>query len=117
MDDKTLREVLPKHLRFWSRHCTLNAMPSLAIALGWLGLWQSNTAILAMMSAIGSFIILYTVTTSVIRPFANGSGIFTRAFELGINIRAWMSVVGLVAVPTGAGSSSLRISGAVTERP
>ncbi|WAC20386.1 hypothetical protein OVA24_03210 [Luteolibacter sp. SL250] len=103
MGSKTLREVLPRQLRFWSLHCTLNALPSLAIALGWLGLWKSGVAILAMMSAIVSFILLYAVVTSVVRPLADGDSILSRALKLGTKTRSLISGGSLLAVTTGMG--------------
>ncbi|RYD33824.1 MAG: hypothetical protein EOP87_10315 [Verrucomicrobiaceae bacterium] len=105
MNQEKLRVLIPRQLRFWALHCTLNALPSLAIALGWLGLWRSNTAILAMVTAIATFVVLYTVVTSVIRPFSDVSGTLSRALRMGTKIRSWISVVSLVL-------SSLRISGA-----
>ncbi|MBX3741106.1 MAG: hypothetical protein KF712_08960 [Akkermansiaceae bacterium] len=104
MDNETLRAVLPRQLRFWSLHCTLNALPSLAIALGWLGLWQSGHAILAMVSAIVSFILLYTLATSLIRPLADDGSILSRALKLGTKIRVWISVTSLPAIATGGGA-------------
>lgn len=103
MDNETLRAVLQRQLRFWSLHCTLNALPSLAIALGWLGLWKSSTAILGMVSAIVSFILLYTVVTAVVRPLADGGSILSRALKLGTKTRSLISGGSLLAVTTGMG--------------
>lgn len=101
MDHFTFSAVFPRQLRFWSLHCLLNALPSLAIALGWLGLWQSPAAIAAMFSAIATFILLYATLTSLPGPLAESDHVLARALRLGTKIRTWISVVSLFVVPAG----------------
>lgn len=93
--------VFPRQLRYWSLHCLLNAGPSLGIALGWMGLWQSPVAVAAMFSAIATFILLYSVLTSLRGPLADPDHILSRALKLGARIRAWISFISLLAIPTG----------------
>ena len=63
--------VFPRQLRYWSLHCLLNAAPSLGIALGWLGLWKSPSAVAAMFTAIATFIVLYATLTSLRGPLTD----------------------------------------------
>lgn len=93
--------VFPRQLRYWSLHCLLNAGPSLGIALGFLGLWKFPSAVAAMFAAIATFIVLYSVITSLRGPFTDPNHILSRALKLGAKIRAWISGISLLALPTG----------------
>lgn len=93
--------VFPRQLRYWSLHCLLNAAPSLGIALGWMGLWQHPPAVAAMFTAIATFIGLYSVLTSLRGPFTDPLHLLSRALRLGAKIRAWISALSLLALPTG----------------
>lgn len=94
-------QTFRRQLRYWAIHCMINALPSLAIALGWLGLWKSPGAISAMLAAIGSFILLYATLTSVQGPLSDQNHLLHRAMKLGAKIRAWISGISLVMVPLG----------------
>lgn len=93
--------VFPRQLRYWSLHCLLNAAPSLGIALGWLGLWRVPAAVSGMFTAIGTFIILYAFLTSLRGPFTDPAHILSRALRLGAKIRAWISGISVLVLPTG----------------
>lgn len=93
--------VFPRQLRYWSLHCLLNAAPSLGIALGWMGLWQHPPAVAAMFTAIATFIGLYSVLTSLRGPLSDPRHLLSRALRLGATIRAWISAISLLALPTG----------------
>ena len=93
--------VFPRQLRYWSLHCLLNAAPSLGIALGWLGLWQHPAAVAAMFTAIATFILLYSVLTSLRGPFTDPTHILSRSLKLGAKIRAWISGISVLVLPTG----------------
>lgn len=95
--------VFPRQLRYWTLHCLLNAAPSLGIALGWLGLWRSPSAWLAIFSAIAIFIGLYAFLTSLRGPFTDPDHILSRALRLGARIRAWISGLSCLVLPTGIG--------------
>lgn len=95
--------VFPRQLRYWTFHCLLNAAPSLGIALGWLGLWKVPAAVAAMFSAIATFILLYAFLTSLRGPFTDPDHILSRALRLGAKIRAWISGLSCIAVPTAVG--------------
>lgn len=95
--------VFPRQLRYWTLHCLLNAAPSLGIALGWLGLWKHPAAVAAMFTAIGTFILLYAFLTSLRGPFSDPGHILSRALRLGTKIRAWISGLSCLALPTGVG--------------
>jgi hypothetical protein len=102
MDTRTFSAVFPRQLRFWSLHCLLNALPSLGIALGWLGLWRSPQAVVAMFSAIGTFVLLYATLTSLPGPLARQDHLLSRSLRLGAKIRGWISGVSLFALPMPA---------------
>ena len=93
--------VFPRQLRYWTLHCLLNALPSLGIALGWLGLWKSPLAVVAMFTAIATFIVLYASLTSLSGPLTDPDHILARSLKLGARIRAWISGISLLVVPTG----------------
>ena len=95
--------VFPRQLRYWALHCLLNAAPSLGIALGWMGLWKVPAAVAAMFAAIATFIGLYSFLTSLRGPFTDPDHILSRALRLGAKIRAWISGLSCLAVPTGFG--------------
>ena len=92
--------IFPRQLRYWSFHCLLNAGPSLGIALGFLGLWKFPSAVAAMFTAIATFIVLYSVLTSLRGPFTDPNHILSRALKLGAKIRAWISAISLLVLPT-----------------
>lgn len=93
--------VFARQLRYWSLHCLLNALPSLGIALLWMQLWRNSAAVLAMFSAIGTFIILYTMVTTLTEPLHRSDHILSRSIKLGAKIRAWISGASLLLLPTG----------------
>ena len=93
--------VFPRQLRYWSLHCLLNATPSLGIALGWLGLWKVPAAVAAMFAAIATFILLYTFLTSLRGPLTDPTHVLSRALRLGAKIRAWISGISVLVLPTG----------------
>jgi hypothetical protein len=95
MDAATFRSNFPRQLRYWSLHCFLNALPSLGIALGWAQLIRSSTATAAMFTAIATFILLYATLTSWITPVADRSRLLFRSLDLGLRIRAAISVFSL----------------------
>lgn len=96
------RSVFLRQLRYWTFHCSFNALPSFCIALFFLQLWKSPPAIAAMVCAIGTFILLYATLTSLNGPLANEDHILSRSLRLGAKIRAWISGVSLVMIPIGA---------------
>jgi hypothetical protein len=71
MDTTAFRTAFPRQLRYWTLHCLLNALPSLGIALGWLGLINSPAATAAIFSAIATFNLLHAVLTSLKGPLAD----------------------------------------------
>jgi hypothetical protein len=93
--------VFPRQLGYWTLHCLLNAAPSLGIALGWLGLWKHPAAVAAMFAAIATFILLYSALTSLRGPFTDPTHILSRALKLGAKIRAWISGISVLVLPTG----------------
>jgi hypothetical protein len=87
--------VLFRQFRHWSLHCCLNALPSFIIAVVHLKLWQHRTAIVAMLAAIATFIVLYTVLTSLPGPLSREDHLLARSLQLGTRIRAIVTAVSL----------------------
>jgi hypothetical protein len=98
MPSQRFTEVFPRQLRFWSFHAGFNALPSLGIALGWMELWRVPSAVVGMLAAIGTFVVLYAVLTSLGRVFSDSASLWARAVRLGAKIRAWISGISLVMV-------------------
>ncbi|RYD21654.1 MAG: hypothetical protein EOP88_10640 [Verrucomicrobiaceae bacterium] len=95
MSTPTFLSTFPRQLRYWTFHCTLNALPSFGIALWILGLRNDPAAIAAMASAVVTFILLYSTITSVRSPFSQEAHILSRALKLGAKIRAWTSAISI----------------------
>lgn len=102
MNPSTFLTAFPRQLRFWTFHCTLNALPSFCIALIVLQLWKSPQAIVAMLFAIATFILLYTTITSLIEPLTDDRHVLSRSLRLGTKIRAWISGLSMLMVFTPA---------------
>ncbi|RYD22826.1 MAG: hypothetical protein EOP87_26785 [Verrucomicrobiaceae bacterium] len=92
--------TFPRQLRYWTFHCCLNALPSFGLALVFLKLWNSPLGIMAMLAAIGTFILLYASITSL-GPFGDDEHTLSRALHMGARIRGWMSAASLAIMPLG----------------
>lgn len=91
-------KIFPQKLRFWTFHGVLNALPSFGIALIFLGLYRNPMGIAAMILAVGTFIIGYSVITSLAGPFSTEEHILSQALVLGTKIRSWISAISLVCL-------------------
>ena len=89
------RDIFLRQFRHWSLHCSLNALPSFIIATFWLNLRKEPQAIMAMILAILTFIILYTLLTSSVAALSNRDHVLARALKLGTKVRVWVSVCSL----------------------
>ena len=90
------RSIFLRQLSYWTFHCSLNALPSFGIALFGLGLWRNPAAITAMLLAIGTFILFYSMLTSLPGPLLEPDHLLSRALRVGIKVRGWIS---LLSVP------------------
>ena len=92
---------LPRQLSYWAIHCSVNAIPSLMIALIWLELYHKPEAIVAMISAIATFIVGYAVVTSLPGSLSQSDHLMARAMRRGATIRLWISALSIpfAAVP------------------
>ena len=102
MNTSTFRTVFPRQLRYWTFHCTLNALPSFCIALVALQFWKNPQAIAAMVSAVGTFILIYAACTSLNGPLADETHVLSRSLKLGARLRAWISGFSMLVVFTPA---------------
>jgi hypothetical protein len=80
---------------------SINALPSYLIAVVWLGLWGSMSAQLAMLAAVVTFILGYSVLTAWWPALREDKSIFARALKVGLAIRVFISVITVIAVPFG----------------
>jgi hypothetical protein len=96
--------VLRRQFRHWSLHCCLNALPSFIIAVVHLKRGQRPTAIVAMLAAIATFVLLYTVLTAIPGPLAREDHLLARSLKLGTRIRAFLTVVSVPMLLGEAGT-------------
>lgn len=101
MNTSTFRAAFPRQLRFWAFHGVMNALPTLWITLILLNLRQSSVAVMAMLSAIATFILLFATLTSLRGPLSTEGHLLSRSLKLGAKIRAWMAVVSLLPLWAG----------------
>lgn len=95
------KENFPKKLRFWFWHCLVNALPSYLMAVVWLALWTHPVAHIAMGCAVLTFVIGYSVLTSLPGPLAVKDSLFSRAMRVGLRVRMVISILTVCVVPTG----------------
>jgi hypothetical protein len=95
------RTIFVRQLRYWTFHCSLNALPSFGIALFFLGLWRNPVAVAAMLLAIGTFILLYSTLTSLPGPMREKEHLLSRALKVGVKVRGWISAVSVCVIPLG----------------
>lgn len=84
---------LSRQLRYWGCHCAINALPSFIMALAYMGLYKSPTAITAMLCAIVTFIVIYAIATSLSSPLTNQDHILSKSMRLGAKIRSWIAAI------------------------
>ena len=101
MDFAEQRKRFPSKLKFWSVHCLINALPSYLIAVVWLQLWDQPVAQLAMGFAVLTFVIGYSIATSLPGPLSNRDSLAGRAMRVGLTVRTVISVITMLAVPLG----------------
>jgi len=97
MNASPFLSVFPRQLRFWTFHCCLNAAPSFVIALVLLDLWRSPSGIAAMCCGVATFILFYSVVTSIGTPFSVEFGISARALRAGAKVRSFLGAIAFVA--------------------
>ena len=95
------RNVFYRQLRYWSFHVPLNALPGSCIALFYLELWKSPSALAAMTAVIGMCILAFTILTSLDGPLAVETHVLSRALKIALKIRGWISGISLVLLPKG----------------
>lgn len=105
MNSPNFIQVFPRQLRYWTIHSSINALPSLGIALVFLKLWKNPEAIAAMISAIAVVVLIYATVTSLLEPFSNRSHILSRSLHLALKIRIWIVGISIGLISTGIGAT------------
>jgi hypothetical protein len=95
------RKRFASRLAFWLWHCIINALPSYLIAVIYLGLWEYPIAHVAMGCAVLTFILGYSVVTSLPGPLARKDSLFSRALNVALGIRLVISVATSLVIPFG----------------
>lgn len=103
MNESLVSSLPAFKLGFWLRIAALNAVPSVAIALGWLQLWRFPAAIAAILCAVVLFAVVLTVCTKWVPALDDPKHSLSRALGRAVRIRLLMSIVSLVFIPTGYG--------------
>lgn len=101
MDEPDYTDNLKGKLKFWSLHCAINAVPSYLIVLVWLNQARNPIAHLAMFAAVMTFVIGYSVLTSLPGPLVRKDSLLSRALRVGLIIRTILSIITFLALPTG----------------
>lgn len=89
------RTRLPEQARYWSLHCGVNALPSFIVAAFYLQMITQPLNVIAMLLAILTFIIGYTVLTSIDGLFTDSGSLLSRALKVGVKIRLVISLISL----------------------
>ncbi len=79
-------------LKFWTFHCLINALPSYLIVMVWLGQFGNPTSHMAMLSAVFTFVVMYSVMTSLPGPLTHKDTLFSRALRVGLILRMICSI-------------------------
>ncbi|QTN31925.1 hypothetical protein HZ994_06135 [Akkermansiaceae bacterium] len=98
---KEFRELFPSCLKKWFWHCLINALPSYLIAVVWLGLWAFPVSHVAMFCAVFTFVLAYSVLTSLPGPLSRNDSLFARAMNAGLLVRLVISVITVTLIPFG----------------
>jgi hypothetical protein len=101
MDGLGFIDVFKGKLKFWALHCVISALPSYLIVMVWLKQAANPTAHLAMLAAIATFVIGYSVLTSLPGPLTRKDTLLSRALRVGLILRMICSIITTLAVPTG----------------
>ncbi|MFN5579934.1 MAG: hypothetical protein ACK49X_10005 [Akkermansiaceae bacterium] len=101
MDGLGFIDVFKGKLKFWALHCAISALPSYLIVMVWLKQAANPTAHLAMLAAIATFVIGYSVLTSLPGPLTRKDTLLSRALRVGLILRMICSIITTLAVPTG----------------
>ncbi len=93
MDGLGFIDVFKGKLKFWALHCAISAFPSYLIVMVWLKQAANPTAHLAMLVAIATFVIGYSVLTSLPGgPLTRKDSLLSRALRVGLILRMICSI-------------------------
>jgi hypothetical protein len=101
MDELGFINVFKGKLKFWAIHCAISAFPSYLIVMVWLKQAANPTAHFAMLAAIATFVIGYSVLTSLPGLLTRKDSLLSRALRVGLILRMTCSIITTLVVPTG----------------
>jgi hypothetical protein len=87
MGEPQFTDVFKGKLKFWALHCVINALPSYLIVMIWLDQFGNPTSHIAMLSAVFTFVVTYSVLTSLPGPLTREDTLFSRALRVGLVMR------------------------------
>jgi len=89
--------------RYWGLHCSVNALPSFIVATFYLQMVKDPLALIAMILAILTFVVGYTLITSIDGLFSDSDSLLSRALRIGVKFRLVVSLASLpFLLPTAA---------------
>jgi len=86
-----------RNLGYWLIHCTLNSGLSFYLALKYMEISDNPPALFAMVAAILTFVIAYTILTTFYPPLSDKGSLFYRALKVGLQIRVIVVILSLLS--------------------
>ena len=93
-----MNSIFLKNLRFWSWHCSINALPSFFIAGIYLEYFHSLNTSLAMLSGVIFFILAYSTVFTIAPQLRDEQSRLTRALALALLFRIILTIFGIIGV-------------------
>jgi hypothetical protein len=99
--NSTFLSRFPKQLGHWAIHGSAHSSPCFVIALFFLHFSKNAQAVMAMLLAIGIYVLSLAIITSLAPPLADASSLPAKALKLGVAIRSWIAGLSLLLLPAG----------------
>ncbi len=95
-------------LGFWAIHCSVSFLPGLLIAGKFLDLAERPVAILAMFTALATFIPVIAVVTFRMKTLRRPETLVSRGLRLGLSLRSLMVFLSVILILAGQGVWMMR---------
>lgn len=89
------RSRLAGQARYWALHCSINALPSFIVAVFYLQMIEQPLAVVALLLAVLTFMVGYTILTSIDGLFCDSGSVLSRSLKVGVKIRLVISLISL----------------------